>query len=171
MKSLSEILLEKLRVSKHVDNYDSTIIEEYNKFIEEEWTYKNDGYSLTFTKQVNIPEIFKLSLKDPNTYYNKFIFNVKFAYNSESMKTNNPKVMFIFDNDRTSDRRIGLFIDVERTRLANLDNIYDIGDFLKHEFYEELKIDTVNGFISSLKEAMQFILSPTSKGNTMDITW
>jgi hypothetical protein len=171
MRNFKDIILEKLRVSKSVDNYDSSIVEEYDKFIEEEWTYKNDGYSLTFTKQGNIPEIFKLSLKDPNTYYNKFIFNVKFAYNSESMKTNNPKVMFIFDNNRTSDRRIGLFIDVERTRLANLDNIYDIEDFLKHDFYEELKIDTVDGFISSLKEAMRFYLSPTSKGNTMSIAW
>ncbi len=171
MRNFKDIILEKLKVSKSVDTYDSTIIEEYDKFIKEEWTYKNDGYSLTFIKQGNIPEIFKLSLKNPNAYYSKFIFNVKFGYNSESMKTNHPKVMFIFENDKNEDRRIVLFIDVERTRLANLDNIYDIEDFLESDFYEELRINTVDGFIEFIKEAIKFPAKYASKGNTMDITW
>jgi len=172
MKSLTEMLLEKLRVTKSVDKYDSSIIEEYDTFIEENWEYKNNTkYLLSFVKQVNIPEIFKLALKDPDTYYNKLIFNVKFSYDSESGKANHPKVMFIFDNDKTSDRRITLFIDVERTHLANLNNIYDIEEFLKSDFYEELRIDTVDGFITFIKEAIRFRISPASKGNTMDITW
>lgn len=171
MKSLSEILLEKLRVTKLVDKYDSSIIEEYDTFIEEDWFDVNNKYLLSYTKQVNIPEIFKLALKDPDTYYNKLIFNVKFSYDSESGKTNHPKVMFIFDDNKTSISRITLFIDVERTRLSNLNNIYDIEEFLKGDFYEELKIDTVDGFIEFIKEAIRFHVSPSSKGNTMDITW
>jgi len=171
MKSLSEILLEKLRITKSVDKYDLSIIEEYDKFIEKAWKDTTKRNSITYFKEVEIPNIFKLALKDPDTGYNRLIFYVEFAYDSESGKTNYPKVMFAFVNDNYINSRIILFIDVERSRLTNLDNRYDIEDFLESDFYEELNINTIDEFISFIKEAIRFHVSPASKGNTMDITW
>lgn len=79
--------------------------------------------------------------------------------------------MFTLDNDKSKSRQVKLFIDAERTRLANLNNIYDIEDFLKHDFYKEFKLDTVDDFISFITEAIKFYVNPSSKGNTMNITW
>jgi len=171
MKSLSEILLEKLRVTKHIDKYDSSIIEEYETFIEEEWIDMNNRYSLTYFKQVEIPNIFKLVLKDPDAWYNIIKFDIIFAYSNDSGNAYRPKIMFTLDNDKSKSKQIKLFIDAEKTQLRHLHTIYDIEEFLKDDFYKEIKIDTVDDFISFLKEAIRFHVSPASKGNTMDITW
>lgn len=171
MKNFNQYVLEKLRVTKPIDKYDSSIIEEYDTFIEEDWVNGNNKYLLSYTKRAYIPEIFKLVLKDQDTLYNKVTFNIQFFYDSESGKASRPKVMFIFNNSKTSISLITLFIDVERTRLVNLHNIHDIEEFLKDDFYEEIRIDTVNGFISFIKEAIRFHVSPGSKGHIMDITW
>ena len=171
MRNFKDIILEKLRVSKSADNYDSSIVEEYDKFIEKAWKDTTKQNSITYFKEVEIPNIFKLALKDPDAWYNIIKFDIIFAYDYESGKTYRPKIMFTFDNDKTSERRITLFIDVERTRLTNLNNIYDIEEFLKSDFYEEFKLDTVDGFIEFIKEAIRFHISPASKGNTMNITW
>jgi hypothetical protein len=171
MKSLSEILLEKLRVSKPVDNIADPIDEEYDNFIEKEWIDMKNRVSITYFKEVEIPNIFKLVLKKPDAWYNIIKFDIIFAYDYESGKTYRPKIMFTLDNDKSKSRQVKLFIDAERTRLANLNNIYDIEDFLKHDFYEEFKLDTVEDFISFITEAIKFYVNPSSKGNTMNITW
>ena len=171
MKSLSEILLEKLRVTKPAGNVNDPIDEEYDNFIEKEWIDMNDRYSLTYFKEVEIPNIFKLVLKDPDAWYNTIKFDIIFAYDIRSGNAYRPKIMFTLDNDKSKSRQIKLFIDAEKTVLRHLHTIYDIEEFLKDDFYGELKIDTVYGFISFLKEAIRFHVSPASKGNTMDITW
>lgn len=171
MRNFKDIILEKLRVSKSTDNYDSSIVEEYDKFIEEEWIDMADRNSRIYFKEVEIPNIFKLVFKNPDAWYNIIKFDIIFAYDYESGKTYRPKIMFTLDNDKSKSRQVKLFIDAERTRLANLNNIYDIEDFLKHDFYEEFKLDTVEDFISFITEAIKFYVNPSSKGNTMNITW
>lgn len=171
MKSLSEILLEKLRVTKPVYNYDSSIIEEYDNFIEEKWIDNNDKYSLTYFKEVEIPNIFKLVLKDPDAWYNIIKFYIIFARDISNGNIYHPNIIFSLDNDKSDSSQIKLFINEEKTRLMDLHTIYDIEQFLKDDFYKEIKIDTVDGFISFLKEAIRFHVSPGSRGNTINITW
>lgn len=171
MKSLTEMLLEKLRVTQSADNVDDPIDEEYDNFIEKEWIDMKNRDSLTYFKEVEIPNIFKLVLKDPDAWYNTLKFDVIFSYDIRSGNALRPKIMFTLDNDKSKSRQIKLFIDADKTVLKHLHTIYDIEEFLKDDFYGELKIDTVYGFISFLKEAIRFHVSPTSKGNTMDITW
>ena len=118
-----------------------------------------------------IPNIFKLVLKDPDAWYNTIKFDIIFAYDNNNGNAYRPKIMFTLDNDKSKSKQIKLFIDAEKTVLNHLNNIYDIEEFIKDDFYKELKIDTVYGFISFLKEAIRFYVSPASKGNTLDITW
>lgn len=171
MKSLTEMLLEKLRITQSVDNVDDPIDEEYDNFIETEWIDMKNRDSLTYFKEVEIPNIFKLVLKDPDAWYNTIKFDVIFAYDIRSGNALRPKIMFTLDNDTSKSRRIQLFIDAEKTRLMGLHTKYDIEQFLKDKFYKEIKIDTVDRFISFLKEAIRFHMRPGNIANTMDITW
>ena len=75
MRNFKDIILEKLRVSKSADNYDSSIVEEYDKFIEEEWIDMADRNSRIYFKEVEIPNIFKLVLKNPDAWYNIIKFD------------------------------------------------------------------------------------------------